>query len=76
MAARARQSPLDRGRVGVTRQDLQGLEQVVISPDELVLGRQPGATPDAIAPLYWELHPQRDEIEKVFTPSGGEQPIS
>ena len=27
-------------------------------------------TPDAIAPLYWELHTQRDEIEKVFTPSG------
>jgi NADP-dependent 3-hydroxy acid dehydrogenase YdfG len=36
------------------------------------IGRQPGATPDAIAPLYWELHTQRDEIEKVFTPSGGE----
>ena len=38
--------------------------------------RQPGATPDAIAPLYWELHTQPDKIEKVFTPSGGEQPIS
>ena len=28
--------------------------------------RWPGATPDAIAPLYWELHTQRDQIEKVF----------
>jgi NADP-dependent 3-hydroxy acid dehydrogenase YdfG len=28
--------------------------------------RRPGATPDAIAPLYWELHTQRDQIEKVF----------
>ena len=31
-----------------------------------VFGRQPGATPDAIAPLYWELHMHRHEIEKVF----------
>src|SRR5437867_2131289 len=30
------------------------------------IGRQPGATPDAIAPLYWELHTHRHEIEKVF----------
>src|SRR5947208_8960717 len=30
------------------------------------VGRRPGATPDAIAPLYWELHPHRHEIEKVF----------
>lgn len=25
-----------------------------------------GATPDAVAPLYWELHTQRDQIERVF----------
>jgi hypothetical protein len=30
------------------------------------IGRQPGATPGAIAPLYWELHTHRHEIEKVF----------
>ncbi len=30
------------------------------------VGRRPGATPDAIAPLYWELHTHRHEIEKVF----------
>ena len=36
------------------------------------IGRQPGARPDAIAPLYRELHTQRDEIEKVYTPTGGE----
>jgi NAD(P)-dependent dehydrogenase (short-subunit alcohol dehydrogenase family) len=30
------------------------------------IGRQPGATPDAIAPLYWELHTHRHEIEKVL----------
>jgi len=29
-------------------------------------GRWRGATPDVIAPLYWELHTQRDQIEKVF----------
>jgi NAD(P)-dependent dehydrogenase (short-subunit alcohol dehydrogenase family) len=40
------------------------------------IGQQPGATPEAIAPLHWELYTQRDEIEKVFLPSGGEQPIS
>jgi NAD(P)-dependent dehydrogenase (short-subunit alcohol dehydrogenase family) len=33
------------------------------------INRQPGATPEAIAPLHWELHTQRDEFEKVFTPS-------
>jgi NADP-dependent 3-hydroxy acid dehydrogenase YdfG len=27
---------------------------------------QPGAMPEAIAPLYWELHSHRDEVEKVF----------
>ena len=31
------------------------------------LGEQAGATsPEAIAPLYWELHTQRNEVEKVF----------
>jgi len=30
--------------------------------------RQPGATPDAVAPLYWELYTQRDLVEKVFLP--------
>ena len=34
------------------------------------LGRQPGATaPEEIAPLYWELHTQHDQVEKVFFPS-------
>jgi NAD(P)-dependent dehydrogenase (short-subunit alcohol dehydrogenase family) len=32
------------------------------------IGRQPGATPEAIAPLYWELHTQRDQVEKMFFP--------
>jgi hypothetical protein len=41
-----------------------------------MIGCQPGATPDAIVPLYRELHTQHDEIEKVFTQSGGEQTIS
>jgi NAD(P)-dependent dehydrogenase (short-subunit alcohol dehydrogenase family) len=36
------------------------------------IGRQPGATTEAIKPLCWELHTRRDEIEKVLTPSGGE----
>ena len=27
---------------------------------------QPGAMPEAIAPLYWDLHTNRDEVEKVF----------
>jgi len=30
------------------------------------IGQQPGATPEAIAPLYWELHTKRDQVEKVF----------
>ncbi len=34
------------------------------------IGRQPGATaPEEIAPLYWELHTHRDQVEKVFFPS-------
>jgi NAD(P)-dependent dehydrogenase (short-subunit alcohol dehydrogenase family) len=32
------------------------------------LGRQSRATPEAIAPLYWELHTHRDEFERVFMP--------
>ena len=32
------------------------------------LWRQPEATPDAVAPLYWELYTQRDLVEKVFMP--------
>ena len=27
----------------------------------------PGATPDQIAPLYWDLHERRDQPEAVFT---------
>ena len=30
------------------------------------ISQQPGATPEAIAPLYWELHTRRDEVEKIF----------
>ena len=30
------------------------------------LWRQPGPTPEAVAPLYWELYTQRDLVEKVF----------
>lgn len=30
------------------------------------IGKQPGATPEAIAPLYWELHMKRDQVEKTF----------
>ena len=30
------------------------------------IGKQSGATPEAIAPLYWQLHTQREEVEKVF----------
>jgi NAD(P)-dependent dehydrogenase (short-subunit alcohol dehydrogenase family) len=33
------------------------------------IGQQPGATPEAIAPLHWELYTQRDQVEKVFKPS-------
>lgn len=32
------------------------------------LGRQPGATTDAVAPLYWHLHTQRDQFERIFLP--------
>jgi NAD(P)-dependent dehydrogenase (short-subunit alcohol dehydrogenase family) len=32
------------------------------------IGKQPGATPEMIAPLYWQLHTQRDQVEKVFFP--------
>jgi NAD(P)-dependent dehydrogenase (short-subunit alcohol dehydrogenase family) len=32
------------------------------------IGQQPGATPEVIAPLYWELHTRRDQVEKVFMP--------
>jgi NAD(P)-dependent dehydrogenase (short-subunit alcohol dehydrogenase family) len=39
------------------------------------IGRQPGTTaPEEIAPLYWELHTQHDQAEKVFFP--GDQPTS
>lgn len=27
-----------------------------------------GTAPEEIAPLYWELHTKRDEVEKVFFP--------
>ena len=30
------------------------------------IGRRAGATPEAVAPLYWELHTQREQVEKVF----------
>jgi NAD(P)-dependent dehydrogenase (short-subunit alcohol dehydrogenase family) len=32
------------------------------------IGKHPGAMPEMIAPLYWQLHSQRDEVEKVFFP--------
>ncbi len=32
------------------------------------IGKQPGAKPEMIAPLYWQLHTQRDQAEKVFFP--------
>ena len=32
------------------------------------IGRQPGAAPDTIAALHWELHTHRDDVEKVFSP--------
>jgi len=40
------------------------------------IGKQPGATPEAIAPLYWQLHTQRDEVEKVFFPDTTNEPQS
>jgi NAD(P)-dependent dehydrogenase (short-subunit alcohol dehydrogenase family) len=30
-------------------------------------GRAPGVTPEVIAPLYWELHTRRDQIEMVVS---------
>ena len=30
---------------------------------------QPGTAPEAIAPLYWELHTERDQVEKIFQPA-------
>ena len=30
-------------------------------------GSAPGVTPEAIAPLYWELHTRRDQVEKVVS---------
>jgi NAD(P)-dependent dehydrogenase (short-subunit alcohol dehydrogenase family) len=38
------------------------------------IGQQPGATPEVIAPLYWELHTQRDQVEKVFFPETTKEP--
>ncbi|KPL91462.1 SDR family NAD(P)-dependent oxidoreductase [Herpetosiphon geysericola] len=32
------------------------------------IGQQPGAAPENIAPLYWELYSQRDQIERHFLP--------
>lgn len=31
------------------------------------IGHQPSAMPERIAPLYWELHTQRDQVERVFS---------
>jgi hypothetical protein len=36
------------------------------------IGHQPGATPEAIVPLYWELYSQRDQVERVFFPETNE----
>jgi NAD(P)-dependent dehydrogenase (short-subunit alcohol dehydrogenase family) len=33
------------------------------------IGQRPGATPETIAPLYWELHTERDQVEKIFQPA-------
>jgi NADP-dependent 3-hydroxy acid dehydrogenase YdfG len=33
------------------------------------IGQQPGAEPEDIAPLYWELYTQRDQVERNFLPS-------
>jgi NAD(P)-dependent dehydrogenase (short-subunit alcohol dehydrogenase family) len=30
------------------------------------IGQEPEASAEAIAPLYWELHNERDEVERVF----------
>ena len=32
------------------------------------IGKQPGAAPEDIVPLYWQLHSEPNEIEKVFFP--------
>lgn len=40
------------------------------------IGKQPGATPGAIAPLYWQLHIQHDEVEKVFLPETTREPLN
>jgi hypothetical protein len=40
-----------------------------------IVGAGPGmglAIAETFGANDWELHTQRDEIEKVFTPSGGE----
>ncbi len=33
------------------------------------IGHQPGAQPDNIAPLYWDLYTQRDQVERIFPES-------
>src|ERR1700678_994317 len=38
------------------------------------IGKQPGATPEAIAPLYWQLHTRQYEMEKVFLPDATSEP--
>jgi serine/threonine protein kinase len=30
------------------------------------IGQQPVATPEAIAPLYWDLHSKHGQVEKIF----------
>ena len=30
------------------------------------IGHQPGAEPRHIAPLYWELYTQREQVELIF----------
>jgi NAD(P)-dependent dehydrogenase (short-subunit alcohol dehydrogenase family) len=30
------------------------------------IGQQAGAEPEQIAPLYWELYTQRDQVERIF----------
>lgn len=39
------------------------------------IGKQAGAMPEMIAPLYWELHTKRDHLEKIFIlePANGRQ---
>ena len=38
------------------------------------IGKQPGATPEAIAALYWQLHTQPSEVEKVFFSETASEP--